>query len=387
MPNILVIDPSRSMRNTLKERLEYEGYYVEATDDPTICEHGIESKFDLVIYGHNEGYPIIPIPWIKISNNNNAENALESMKQGAADFIVKPIDMNRLMESVKRCMEMRPERDEESGNNVAVNSKSKNVNIEEMIGDSIQMQRLRRVINKVAVTESRVLITGANGTGKELVARQVHERSRRADYPFISVNCAAIPSELIESELFGHEKGAFTSAIKQRKGKFELANGGTLFLDEIGDMSLSAQTKILRVLQEKKMVRIGGEKVIDLNVRVLAATNKDLESEMERGNFREDLYHRLSVITIHVPTLAERIDDIPALVEFFARRVCDEYDLPPKTFDKDALRELKRMSWHGNIRQLSNIVERLIVLSDNDIITIAEIKAYAPSVIVDVVNA
>lgn len=369
----------------MKERLEYEGYHVESMENISVSELELESNYHLIICGDNSCVPSIDVPWIIISGNNNADYAEEAIKQGAADVIVKPVNMNRLIDSVKRCIAMDTGRDHETSA-YAGKSAHKETIESVMIGDSIQMQRLKRIISKVAKTESRVLITGDNGTGKELVARRIHELSERSGYSFVAVNCAAIPSELIESELFGHEKGAFTSAIKQRKGKFELANGGTLFLDEIGDMSLSAQTKILRVLQERKMVRVGGEKMLDVNVRVIAATNKDLEAEMEKGNFREDLYHRLSVITIHVPALAERIEDIPDLIYHFTQRVSEEYGLPPKTFDKEALKELKRMTWRGNIRQLSNVVERLIVLSDNEVISVTEVKAYANSVIVDVVK-
>jgi DNA-binding NtrC family response regulator len=296
------------------------------------------------------------VPVIMLSGHGTIENAVEAIKKGAFDFIPKPPDLNRLLITLRNALDKKNLSAENKVLKKAVKLQS------QMIGESAPMLEVKDMIEKVAPTNARVLITGENGTGKELVARQLHELSPRSRNPFIEVNCAAIPSELIESQLFGHEKGAFTSAIKQRKGDFELADGGTLFLDEIGDMSLSAQAKVLRALQENKIVRVGGEKDIPVDVRILAATNKDLKTEIEKGNFREDLYHRLSVIVIHVPPLRERKDDIPLLVESFVDTIAQNMGKAAPTFTPDAMEELQRYSWTGNIRELHNIVERLIIL-------------------------
>jgi len=283
------------------------------------------------------------------------------LKKGAYDYISKPPDLNRLLVTVRNAL------DRSSLITETKTLKRKIFKTREMVGDSPAIGQIKEIIEKVAPTEARVLVTGSNGTGKELVARWIHEKSNRAAGPLIEVNCAAIPSELIESELFGHEKGAFTSAIKQRIGKFEQANGGTLFLDEIGDMSLSAQSKVLRALQENKITRVGGEKEITVSPRVVAATNRDLKVEIEKGNFREDLYHRLSVILIHVPSLNERKDDIPKLANYFVNEICQDYGMPVKTFTPEALKELQKIDWTGNIRELRNVVERLVILSDKKI--------------------
>ena len=296
-----------------------------------------------------------------ISGHGTIETAVEAIRKGAYDFISKPPDLNRLLVTVRNAL------DRSSLITETKTLRRKIFKTHEMIGESPAIVRIKEMIEKVAPTEARVLITGSNGTGKELVARWIHEKSNRADGPLIEVNCAAIPSELIESELFGHEKGAFTSAIKQRVGKFELAANGTLFLDEIGDMSLSAQSKVLRALQENKITRVGGEKEITVNPRVIAATNKDLKSEIEKGNFREDLYHRLSVILIHVPSLNERKDDIPILAEHFVKEICKDYGMTIKQFTPEALKELQKIDWTGNIRELRNVVERLVILSDKKI--------------------
>jgi DNA-binding NtrC family response regulator len=298
---------------------------------------------------------------IMISGHGNIDNAVEAIKRGAYDFIEKPLDLNRLLITIRNALDK---------SNLITETKvlKKKVGKKyDMIGESQAIQKVREIILKVAPTDARVLITGANGTGKELVARSLHENSARAGAPFIEVNCAAIPSELIESELFGHEKGAFTSAIKQRKGKFEQADGGTIFLDEIGDMSLSAQAKVLRALQENKITRVGSDKDISVNVRIIAATNKNLKSEIEKNTFREDLYHRLSVILIQVPTLNERLEDIPLLAEHFNRQIAEEYGTSPKVIQEDAIAELQKIKWTGNIREFRNVLERLIILCEKEI--------------------
>lgn len=362
MANILVIDPSRSMRNTLKERLEYEGHAVEVAED-TISGMTVYANrhFDLLLCGQPDSPLRTSTPWIRLSHDSSPESAVLAMQQGAVDFVTKPINMNRLLDAVRKGLAKTP----------AARS-----HVGRIVGESVPVKRLNTLIDKVAPTDARVLIMGANGTGKELVARWLHEKSRRRDGPFVEVNCAAIPSELIESELFGHEKGAFTSAVKQRKGKFEQAHNGTLFLDEIGDMSLPAQAKVLRVLQERKITRVGSDRDIDVNVRVLAATNKDIPREISRGEFREDLFHRLSVIIIRVPTLAERIDDIPILVDHFLETICGEYNVPVKKIEAEALAELQKLPWTGNIRELRNVVERLVILCENTI-TVDDVKMYA----------
>ena len=374
MSKILVIDDEKSIRSSLREILEYEMYEVEeAADgmeglkmikagdfDAVLCDikmpkmDGTEVLDKIIADG--EEFPVI-----MISGHGNIDTAVEAIKKGAFDYISKPLDLNRLLITVRNAL------DRASLVSETKVLKRKISKTYDMVGSSKALNAIQDMIDKVAPTNARVMITGENGTGKELVARWVHEKSDRAGAPFVEVNCAAIPSELIESELFGHEKGAFTSAIKQRKGNFEQAEGGTIFLDEIGDMSLSAQAKVLRALQENKIMRVGGEKDIKVNVRVIAATNKDLQKEIAEGNFREDLYHRLSVILLHVPSLNDRKDDIPALTEHFAKQICEDYGMPIKKFGKDAYTELKKIDWSGNIRELRNVVERLIILCDKDI--------------------
>lgn len=374
MAKILIVDDERAIRNTLREILEYEDYEVEDVDNGI---DGLElirkNDFDLVLCDIkmnrmdgmevlSEGMAIKPdLPFIMISGHGTIETAVEASKKGAYDFISKPPDLNRLLITVRNALER--------GNLVTETKvlKRKVSKVREILGDSPAITKIKDTIDRVAPTEARVLITGANGSGKELVARWLHEKSPRANGPIVEVNCAAIPSELIESELFGHEKGSFTSAVKQRIGKFEQANGGTLFLDEIGDMSHSAQAKVLRALQESKITRVGGEKEIEVNVRVVAATNKDLLREIELGNFRMDLYHRLSVILINVPPLTERKEDIPVLANSFCQEICAEYGMPVKKFSEGAIHALKSLPWTGNIRELRNMVERLIILSDKTI--------------------
>lgn len=308
--------------------------------------------------------------FVMVSAFGNVENAVEATKRGAFDFITKPPDLNRLLVTVRNAIE-------KSNDTEVIKTLKKRVyKINEIVGDSPLIMKVKDTIEKVAPTEARILITGPNGSGKEMVAKQIHERSNRLKKPLIEVNCAAIPSELIESELFGHEKGAFTSAVKQRLGKFELADNGTLFLDEIGDMSLSAQAKVLRALQESKITRVGGEKEIKINVRIIAATNKDLKKEIAEGNFREDLYHRLNVIPIYVPPLSERREDIPLLAEKFLQDVAEEYGDQAKTFKADAMEHLKSLPWTGNVRELRNVVERLVIMCGQEI-TVDEVKLYA----------
>jgi DNA-binding NtrC family response regulator len=383
MAKILVIDDERSIRNTLKEVLEYEGHEVkDAADGAEGLKLATEEKFDVILCDIKmpkmDGIEVLDkvieqtpdVPFIMISGHGTIETAVEAIKKGAYDFISKPLDLNRMLITLRNAMD--------KGTLVKETKtlKKKISRSGEIIGESEPIIKIKELIDKVAPTDARVMVTGENGTGKELVARRIHELSSRNDHPLIEVNCAAIPSELIESELFGHEKGAFTSAIKQRLGKFEQAHNGTLFLDEIGDMSLSAQAKVLRALQENKITRVGGEKEIAVNVRVIAATNKDLQKEIEKGLFREDLYHRLSVILIHVPSLNDRKNDIPLLADYFVEIVCNEYNMPVKNYSADAYDELKNINWTGNIRELRNVVERLVILSDKTI-TGADVKAYA----------
>lgn len=373
------------MRSTLKERLEYEGYTVEVAED-TISGVSIYANghYDVVLCGQPDSPVRLSTPWIRLSHDTSPDAAVIAMQQGAVDYITKPINMNRLLEGIRTTLQNasqapaveKPLPATEEFPVRGTRQKSAAGRVEEIIGESAPMIRLKSVIDKVAPTGARVLIMGSNGTGKELVARWLHEKSNRSNGPFVEVNCAAIPSELIESELFGHEKGAFTSAIKQRKGKFEQAHGGTLFLDEIGDMSLAAQAKVLRVLQERKITRVGSDKDIDVDVRVLAATNKDVPREIEKGNFREDLFHRLSVIIIRVPALADHVEDIPLMVGRFLQEYCDFYKAPLKTIEKEALDELMGMPWTGNIRELKNVVERLVILCEN-VITREDIILYA----------
>lgn len=374
MPKILVIDDEKSIRKTLREILEYENFKVdEAGDGAEGASMAEKESYDIILCDIKmpkvDGMEALDrilksrpeTPVVMISGHGTIETAVEAVKKGAFDFIAKPLDLNRLLVTVRNAMDK---------TNLVADVKVLKKKISktfEMIGESPAIAQIQEMIEKVAPTDARVLITGENGTGKELVARWMHEKSNRANNAFIEVNCAAIPSELIESELFGHEKGAFTSAVAQRKGKFELAEGGTIFLDEIGDMSLSAQAKVLRALQENKITRVGSEKEVKVNVRVLAATNKELQKEIAKGNFREDLYHRLSVIVIKVPSLNERKEDIPLLVEHFTRMICEEQGVPKKDFSKEAIKELQKVNWTGNIRELRNVVERLIILGEKTI--------------------
>jgi DNA-binding NtrC family response regulator len=374
MPKVLIIDDEKAIRNTLKEILEYEGYHVDEAADGQSGLDKIESEEYAVVLcdikmPKMDGIEVLTkvkqmeddVPFIMISGHATIDTAVEATKKGAFDFISKPPDLNRLLITLRNAIDKKE---------LVVETKvlrRKVGKTREIIGESPAIQNINDTIEKVAPTDARVLITGENGTGKELVARWIHEKSNRARSPIIEVNCAAIPTELIESELFGHEKGAFTSAMKQRIGKFEQANGGTLFLDEVADMSLSAQAKVLRALQENKITRVGGEKDIEVDVRVIAATNKDLNKEIEKGNFRMDLYHRLSVILIHVPSLNERKDDIPLLAERFVKEICEDNTIPRKSFSPGAFNELKKISWSGNIRELRNVVERLVILSGNKI--------------------
>jgi DNA-binding NtrC family response regulator len=375
MPKILVIEASRGIRNTLRERLQYEKYEVEiaATHEEG---HPLEDTFqpDLVLTDRLCGHEkVIKMPFIVISDDNSVENAVGSVRAGAWDFIPKPIDMNHLLGSIKLAIGDGEETANQPFQPRA--PKKRATEIQEIIGNSPKISHVKKLIDKVGPSQARVLIMGENGTGKELVARWLHEKSHRTSGPFVEINCAAIPSELIESELFGHEKGAFTSAIRQRKGKFEQATGGTLFMDEIGDMSLSAQAKVLRALQESRITRVGSDKDVTVDVRVVAATNKNLREEIEQGRFREDLYHRLSVIIINVPPLCERSSDIPMLVDHFMKNICEEYRIAPKTILKEALAELQSMPWRGNIRELHNVMERLIILG-GDPITLGDVSEY-----------
>lgn len=383
MANILLIDDERGIRNTLGEILTMEGYNVTVAEDGA---KGIEAftngDFDAVLTDikmpNMDGMEVLSkltemkpdCPVIMISGHGDIDTAVECIKKGAYDFIQKPPDLNRVTITLKNAVE--------KGALVVETKtlKKKVAHTYDMVGDSAPMQRVRDMIAKVAATDARVLILGANGTGKELVARALHENSARAKCPFVEVNCAAIPSELIESELFGHEKGAFTSAVKQRIGRFEQASGGTLFLDEIGDMSLPAQAKVLRALQEKTITRVGGEKEIKVDVRVVAATNKNLAEEIKAGNFREDLYHRLSVIIINVPTLNERADDIPALASYFLSQVAQEMNVPEKKISPEAIEALKKINWTGNIREFRNVMERLTILASAEI-TADDVSNYA----------
>ncbi len=374
MAKILVIDDEKAIRRSLRDILEFEKHTVEEAEDGEAGFKLASSKeFDLIISDIKmpklDGIEFLSkitehgtsAALVMMSGHGTIETAVEAVKKGAYDFMPKPIDLNRLLVTVRNALDKTTLVAETKALKKKV---SKNY---EMIGQSKGLDEIKVMIEKVAPTEARVLITGNNGSGKELVARKIHDVSNRSQAPIIEVNCAAIPSELIESELFGHEKGAFTSAIAQRKGKFELAEGGTLFLDEIGDMSLSAQAKVLRALQENKITRVGGDKEIKVNVRVIAATNKDLRKEIAAGNFREDLYHRLSVIVIHVPSLNERKDDIPLLTQHFLEGICSDYGMPVKVISDKAIKALQEYDWTGNIRELRNVVERLIILSGKDI--------------------
>jgi len=385
MSKILVIDDERSIRNTLKDILEYEKYSVDLAEDGI---KGIEkvknSNYDIILCDIKmpgmDGIEVMEqlvqlapdTPVVMISGHGNIDTAVESIKKGAFDYIEKPLDLNRLLITIRNAMDKLSLVTETKILKKKINKKY------EIVGESKALKAVVAMADRVAKTDARVLITGGNGSGKELVARRIHDESNRSSGPFIEVNCAAIPSELIESELFGHEKGAFTSAVKQHIGKFEQANGGTLFLDEIGDMSLSAQAKVLRVLQESIISRVGGDKHIKVDVRVVAATNKNLSAEITSGNFREDLYHRLSVILIHVPSLNERLEDIPLLANHFIQIICDEYGMTAKTISDEAITELQKINWTGNIREFRNVIERLIILCDQNITGDDVLKFAAP---------
>ena len=377
MTKLLVLEHSKSVRNNLRERLEFEGYVTQAVESSAEAAKAIErGEVDMLIVDDVELVPQCDTPFIVLSSATTIDSAVASFRRGAVDYITKPVDMNRLLGAIRSCVG-----DSSADNQSPVARKSNKtkkvvaITVEPIVGQSDEIVHVRHLIDKVAPSQARVLITGENGTGKELVARSLHAKSSRADAPFVEVNCAAIPSELIESELFGHERGAFTSAVKQRKGKFEQADGGTLFMDEVGDMSLSAQAKVLRALQERKISRVGSDRDIDVDVRVIAATNKNLKEEIAKGNFREDLYHRLSVIVISVPPLRARHGDIPMLVSHFIANICEEYNIPPKPIESGAIESLARMRWSGNIRELRNVIERLIILS-GDRITAEDIKMY-----------
>jgi len=374
MAKILVIDDEKSIRNTLSEILAAEDHEVLAAEDgPTGLELYGGNKLDVVLCDikmqEMDGMEVLEqmleqpkdVPVIMISGHGDIEIAVEAIKKGAFDFLEKPLDLNRLLITIRNALE----RSDLITETRVLKRKISKTN--EMIGESEAIVKIKEMINRVAPTDARVMVMGDNGTGKELVARWLHEKSNRAASPFIEVNCAAIPSELIESELFGHEKGAFTSAHKQRKGKFEQASGGTLFLDEIGDMSLSAQSKVLRALQENKITRVGSDKDIEVDVRIITATNKNLKEEIDKNQFREDLYHRLSVIIIQVPTLNERAGDIPLLADHFNEQICGEHGMAKKIITDDAIKELQKKSWTGNIREFRNVIERLIILCDKEI--------------------
>lgn len=391
MAKILIIDDERGIRNTLKEILADEGHEVEVAENG---KQGLEmaqaKAYDLIFSdikmpemdgmeflaklknGENDANDANgECPVVMITGHGDVETAVQALKLGAYDFLLKPLDLNRILITTKNALESKSLKQETKQLRKKVAAKGP-----QMIGESAAIARVRDIINKVAPTEARVLITGPNGTGKEVVAHLIHENSARANGPMVEVNCAAIPSELIESELFGHMKGSFTGAVKDRAGKFEQADGGTLFLDEIGDMSLAAQTKVLRALQESEITRVGSDKAIKVNVRVLAATNKNLAEEIRKGNFREDLFHRLNVIPIQVPSLNDRLEDIPLLVNYFVEQICDEQGIAKKSFEPEALQALQQKQWTGNIRQLRNVVERLIILAGNKI-TAEDVNLYA----------
>ena len=384
MAHILVIDDEKAIRNTLKEILEYEKHRV------SLAPNGLEGlellkkeQFDALLLDIKmegmDGMEVLEqvakewpdLPVIMISGHGTVDTAVKAIKMGAFDFIEKPLDLNRLLITLRNAMDKGKLVTETKTLRKKVAGKNR-----ELIGESAPMKLIKAMIEKVAPTDARVLITGPNGTGKEVVARMIHSHSNRAEAAFVEVNCAAIPSELIESELFGHMKGSFTGAVKDRAGKFEQADGGTIFLDEIGDMSLSAQAKVLRALQENKITRVGADKDIDVNVRVIAATNKNLEEEIKAGRFREDLYHRLSVILIQVPTLNERVEDIPLLADHFITQICEESGVAKSTITPDALAELQKINWTGNIRELRNVIERLLILCDKNI-TAKNVQLYA----------
>lgn len=385
MNTVLIVDDERSIRSILSEILQNEGLKVlDAEDGPKALELFKKNQVDLVFCDIKmpgmDGVETLKemmktnpdVPVVMLSGHGTIDTAVECIKTGAYDFISKPVDLNRLLVTLRNALDKKNLVKETKTLKRSV-AKSK---YREIIGESESIRKIKDLIARVAPTDARVLITGSNGTGKELVARAIHALSKRSEQPFIEVNCAAIPSELIESELFGHEKGSFTSAIKTRKGKFELAHGGTLFLDEIGDMSLAAQAKVLRALQENKITRVGGDEEIKVDVRVIAATNKDLEAEIRKGNFREDLLHRLAVIPIHVPDLNDRPEDIPILARHFLNEILEDQNLPPRKFTDEALEELKKIRWNGNIRELRNVVERLVILCDK-VITDEDVRTFA----------
>jgi DNA-binding NtrC family response regulator len=387
MAKILVIDDERAIRNTLKDILEFEGYTIDLAENGKVgLEKALATTYDLIYTDikmpEMDGLEMLQAyrqtikelgaeeaPVVMISGHGTVETAVDALKKGAFDFIVKPLDLNRLLLTTKHAIDHKSLVQETKVLRKKINSRN------QMVGESAEIDKVRSIIEKVAPTEARVMITGANGTGKEVVAHLIHENSSRAKKVMVEVNCAAIPSELIESELFGHTKGSFTSAIKDRAGKFEQADGGTLFLDEIGDMSLSAQAKVLRALQENEITRVGSDKPIKVNVRVLAATNKDLKKEIAEGRFREDLYHRLNVIPIHVPALDDRKEDIPLLINHFVEYICQEQGTKTKSFSPEAITALQQRSWPGNIRELRNVVERLIILS-GDVITDQDVAMF-----------
>ena len=394
MAKLLIIDDERGIRNTLREILADEGHEVDVAENGKSGLEMAQAKaYDLIFSDikmpEMDGMEVLKAlkngendengdatlngdcPVVMISGHGDVETAVQALKLGAYDFLLKPLDLNRILITTKNALESKSLKQETKQLRKKISAKGP-----QMVGESAAITRVREIIDKVAPTEARVLITGPNGTGKEVVAHLIHEQSARANGPMVEVNCAAIPSELIESELFGHMKGSFTGAVKDRAGKFEQADGGTLFLDEIGDMSLAAQTKVLRALQESEITRVGSDKAIKVNVRVLAATNKDLPKEIEAGNFREDLFHRLNVIPIHVPALNDRLEDIPLLVDYFAAQICAEQGIALKTFEPAAIKALQSKDWTGNIRQLRNVVERLIILAGNKI-TAEDVNLYA----------
>ena len=395
MAKLLIIDDERGIRNTLREILADEGHDVDVAENGTQgLDMARQTAYDLIysdikmpgmdgmdvlkalkqpLPTSPQGEEIEPVdtPVVMITGHGDVETAVQALKLGAYDFLLKPLDLNRILITTKNALESKNLKQETKQLRKRVAAKGS-----QMVGESAAIMRVREIIDKVAPTEARVLITGPNGTGKEVVAHLIHQNSARANGPMVEVNCAAIPSELIESELFGHMKGSFTGAVKDRAGKFEQADGGTLFLDEIGDMSLAAQTKVLRALQESEITRVGSDKPVKVNVRVLAATNKDLAKEIAEGRFREDLFHRLNVIPIHVPALNDRIEDIPLLVNYFAEKICDEQGIAVKAFDDDAIQALQSKQWTGNIRQLRNVVERLIILAGSKI-TKEDVNMYA----------
>ncbi len=387
MPKILIIDDEKAIRNALRDILEHEKHTVdEAEDGAAALEKAKKGGYDVILcdikmpkmdgleflqklMAHDDDVPVI-----MISGHGTIDTAVEALKKGAFDFIEKPPNISRILVSVRNALDRKDLVQETKVLRTKV-GKAKGNGVQ-MVGESKALQTIREMIDKVAPSDARVLITGGNGAGKEGVARMIHQKSNRANNAYIEVNCAAIPGELIESELFGHMKGSFTSAIKDRKGKFELADGGTLFLDEIGDMALAAQAKVLRALQEGRITPVGGDKDVQVNVRVIAATNKDLRKEIERGNFREDLYHRLSVIPIHVPSLSERLEDIPLLADHFIQQVCSEQGIAAKTIADKAIKELQKLPWTGNVRELRNVIERLVILSGKEI-SESDVKTYA----------